>query len=798
MKKNISINISGIIFHIEEDGYEKLKLYLESINNYFASFDDNQEIIADIESRIAEIFLSKLNEGKQVITFDDVESLKATMGSVKDFQAVEEPELESEEKATSESQKQEKRKSGGAKKLFRDSNRKILGGVSAGLAHYFGIDPLWVRLLIIILASGSGGLLVFGYIIMWIVVPESDELEEDSSLKKMYRNPQDKVFGGVASGMAAYFGVEAIVIRIAFVLLALFGGAGIFAYIILWIIVPEAKSITEKVQMEGDPVTLSNIESSIKKGLNVNEDDDENILVKIILFPFRLIGIILSGLGKALGPIFLFLVEAFRIIFGLVIVLTSFGLLLSFVIAVGVLLGLFAGGSLFGTHVWAGDFPLYLFSESFSIFATIVAFVAVSVPSIIFLILGVSIIAKRSILNTSTGWALFGIWILSLIGLSIAVPQTIYQFKEQGEYRETETYNLKGKTAILRLHETGFDSYDVTSLQLRGHDQENYKLVKEFESRGKNRKEAIENAKMVQYTVTLEDSIITFDSNISFKNKAQFRGQDLDMILYIPYNEPFIMNYDLRHIIRNTIYRHGYSVHDMDEDNRWIFTPAGLECITCEKEISRYDNQKSYNQDSHSRKYENSGFSEIEIGSAFETEIEFGEVYGIKLVGREDDIDKVEVMQEEQTLIFEYEDDNYRYDNLNRKNVKIKITTPELDAISVSGASKVYVSGFNSTKIEISQSGASFCSVDSDYEDIQASVSGASELILKGQGQELVVDISGASEVNAYNYKVRYAEVKASGLSEAKFYVTDQIILDASLVSEVKFRGGAELITNDD
>ena len=90
MKKNISINISGIIFHIEEDGYEKLKNYLESINKYFSSFDDSGEIIADIESRIAEIFLSKLNEGKQVITAEDVESLVATMGSIKDFQAVEE------------------------------------------------------------------------------------------------------------------------------------------------------------------------------------------------------------------------------------------------------------------------------------------------------------------------------------------------------------------------------------------------------------------------------------------------------------------------------------------------------------------------------------------------------------------------------------------------------------------------------------------------------------------------------------------------------------------------------------
>src|ERR1700741_3655678 len=92
MKKNISSNISGIIFHIEEDGYETLKKYLDSINKYFSSFEDSSEILADIESRIAEIFLSKLNEEKQVISAEDVTSLVATMGSVSDFKAAEEEE----------------------------------------------------------------------------------------------------------------------------------------------------------------------------------------------------------------------------------------------------------------------------------------------------------------------------------------------------------------------------------------------------------------------------------------------------------------------------------------------------------------------------------------------------------------------------------------------------------------------------------------------------------------------------------------------------------------------------------
>ena len=101
MKKNISINISGIIFHIEEDGFDTLKEYLESINKYFSTFDDSREIIEDIENRIAEIFLAKLKDGKQVITMEDVESLKATMGSIQDFQSVEEEQAIEEPKKES-------------------------------------------------------------------------------------------------------------------------------------------------------------------------------------------------------------------------------------------------------------------------------------------------------------------------------------------------------------------------------------------------------------------------------------------------------------------------------------------------------------------------------------------------------------------------------------------------------------------------------------------------------------------------------------------------------------------------
>src|SRR5688500_8652077 len=341
MKKNISINISGIIFHVEEDGYENLKKYLDSINRYFSTFEDSSEILADIESRIAEIFLSKLNEEKQIITSEDVNSLIATMGSVSDFKAAEEPDEQADTfsahaGATSGTPLSEPPLYVPPKSLQRDQKRKILGGVCAGLGNYFSIDPLWFRLLFAALLF-AGGVTALIYVIMWIIVPGSYDLEEPEFGKKMFRDPQSKIIGGVSGGVAAYFGIDIILVRVLFILLTFAGGLGFFLYIILWVSLSEARTITDKMQMQGEPVTLSNIESNIKKNFNIREGDPESTLTKILLFPFRLLGLLLTALGKIIEP----LVDIVRVLLGVMIILVGISLVFGIVVTVGVLFGVF-------------------------------------------------------------------------------------------------------------------------------------------------------------------------------------------------------------------------------------------------------------------------------------------------------------------------------------------------------------------------------------------------------------------------------------------------------------------------
>src|SRR5882724_5267797 len=380
MKKTLSINISGIIFHIEEDGYETLRKYLDSINKYFSSFEDSSEILSDIESRIAEIFLAKLNEGKQVITGEDVQSLIATMGNVSDFKAAEANEFASESSA-----KEEPRASStppANKKLVRDSRRKVLGGVCAGLAHYFGVDTVWPRLIFALLTLGYGGGLIL-YLILWIALPADETLEEESSVKKMFRDSEKKVLGGVASGIAAFFGIDLVVVRVLFVIASFIGGFGVILYLILWFSIPEAKTITERMEMQGEPVTLSNIESSVKKSLN-EKGEEESTLAKIVLFPFRALAAIITFLGKILGPVLRGGVEAFRVIIGIVILLTGIAMVFSVLLGFGLLVGMISSSSLpesWGANMEGVNLPIEAFKASFPTWTIWAAFFVAFIPA---------------------------------------------------------------------------------------------------------------------------------------------------------------------------------------------------------------------------------------------------------------------------------------------------------------------------------------------------------------------------------------------------------------------------------
>jgi len=801
MKKNISINISGIIFHIEEDGYETLRKYLDSINKYFGSFEDSSEILADIESRIAEIFLTRLNDGKQVVTAEDVSALISTMGNVNDFKAAEEQEFTGGE-APPRSEYKQAFNSGNSgtstpKKLMRDERRKILGGVCAGLAHYFNIDPVWPRLLFALLVLGSYGGLLIVYIILWIVLPVSNEIEEESTIKKMYRDSEKKVIGGVAGGVAAYFGADIAIIRLLFVGLIFAGGLGLILYIILWIAVPEAKTITEKMKMQGEAVTLSNIESSVKRGLNEKEGQEESTLAKIILFPFRLIAMIITAIANLLGPIFRVGVDVLRIMIGVVITLIGISLILSLILAFGVALGLFHVPSWTIFSEWpveASGFPIEAFRNAFPTWSIISAFLAAFIPCLFITLLGNSVIAKKIVFNTYVGWSLFILFFISAAFLSVNIPRMIFAFKEEGEHKVEQVFTLSGKTAVLKINETGMDEYNVTDLNIRGYDGKEVKLIERFGAQGNTRKAASENAQMIEYNVASSDSTITFDSNIKFKKDAKFRAQRLKLELYVPYGMPFVVAEDLWRLIN--INGNYYRYHSDDGDETWKITEEnGLECITCESESP---SQKTFSESAIGNdEFGLRDFNSVDVNGLFDLKIQRGDKYAVEMTGSEKAKRHYNISVEGETLVIDYDDNSKEFWKRNFSNeskIKLTITMPSFRELDAKGAGDLKIRGFDEEEVDISLMGAVAAEGEMDVRNLTIDMTGATQLELKGRGNFMEADITGASGLKAYGFETKSAKIEAHGASTAKVFATESLEISKGIASSVSHRGNPEII----
>ena len=138
------------------------------------------------------------------------------------------------------------------------------------------------------------------YILCWISLPLNYDTPVgnkaystgDTTSRKLFRNPDDKKLGGVCSGLALYLGIDPAVMRLIFLISFFFFGTGLLIYLLLWIILPEARTVTEKAQMQGKPLTLSGIENSLKSSLQPDgATQEESPLVRLILLPVRLNGV---------------------------------------------------------------------------------------------------------------------------------------------------------------------------------------------------------------------------------------------------------------------------------------------------------------------------------------------------------------------------------------------------------------------------------------------------------------------------------------------------------------------------
>ncbi|WP_439881916.1 PspC domain-containing protein [Pontibacter sp. MBLB2868] len=818
MKKNISINLQGIIFHIEEDGYEQLSRYLASIRTYFSNYEGHEEIVADIEARIAEIFSARLAPGKQVISLDDVEYLIARMGDVTDFEVLE-PMDEEIPHAAPGPDANSTYTTEGPKKLYRDINHKVISGVCAGMANYLKVDPLWIRLFFVLLVllgvvsagvSAATGVII--YVVLWIAMPQSEFLPE-TTVKKLFRDPEDKKLAGVASGIAKYFGVDVAVIRVLFLILIFAGGFGILAYIVLWIAMPEAVTLTERMQMQGDPVTLAGIEQTLKTNLNMRDNNgEESTLAKIILLPIRLISQIINWLGTALGPILAFLITLIRIGAGVILLIVSIGLTIGLFSAFFVSLGFVEESQ----YMVMGDFPASVFLNGFPRLGLVAGFIVGLIPLLLLIILAVSLLIKRTFLRPIVGWSMFGVWLVSLFTLVATGVMFSSNFRRSGEVVTAKTIPAANYgTLVLDAYDNNMD-FDRIFIDVQESNSSEVEVIQHAEAKGKTEEEAKRNARMISYRVVQQDSVIRFDNSYEFKDGAVFRDQELNIVLKLPKNKPLRLTREFIYMLPSATFTEDYS-SDKIVRNTWQVKGDQLECLTCATDTLDAETETGFNSDfndddmdfnvadgtvrvsgsvlldedeysSNVRSYNYRDFSRLEISGPYHVQIVQGNNYSVRVRGDQDDVRHMEFNKRGDKLSIETDERFFRlFDD--REPVLIQITAPDFESIDLSGAIKADIGRIDTDRLNMSLSGAIKSTANLDVRDLKVDISGASISKFTGRANNFELDATGACGIDAVGLRANDVDLDLTGASVAEVYASSSLRADASGTSHITYRG---------
>ncbi len=626
MKKVININFQGRVTPIEEVAYEQLQQYTASLRNYFANEEGRDEIINDIEGRIAELFAEVLKKGNPCITEDDVQAIINSIGRPEDFDG-EEAKVQSQLTSTPPQSKAEQGgqnfSANGSRKLFRDENNKVLGGVCSGLANYFNVDSLIIRILFVIFI----GVLFLPYIILWVAVPSSATKSIGAARKRLMRDPDNKIISGVCGGLAQYFGVNVWIPRIIFLvpfisiafgwnhwgdfdfpnLVNLTFRPGItLLYIILWLVLPEAKTTTDKLEMKGEKVDLNSIKNTITEemkgvgervgkfgaeaGQVIGEKGAE--MSREISGAARRTG---SGLGNAIG-----------------LIVKVFAYFILAVVLFAIVTGLFAAGV-----TLTGLLPLkgYILNDGWqSIFAwgTLLLFIWVPVISIITFI--IRRITKSKANSNTIRYTFVSLWILGLFCLIGLMSSVTDDFSSNNNPVEKEVYLNNPDVAKLEIRNqkpykyyntprwlniepfagVDGDTVFVPNVRLRIVKSENdsfsVKMVALANSSSRENANAL--ASKINFGVTQRDTVLMLDQGIAITKQEKFRNQQVIITVAVPVGKRIKVNnnVDWWNNVHIGFEHDGWywnsnddEAEHWDRDVEYVMTTTGLKSLNPEK-----------------------------------------------------------------------------------------------------------------------------------------------------------------------------------------------------------------------
>lgn len=520
MKKTFTVNVNGIVFHIDEDAFNVLNDYLNSIKKHFSGVDGRDEIISDIEARIAEMLQEKTNGQKQVITIEDIEKVIEVIGLPSEFDS---------EEVFDENPGRTSKKS---KRLYRDPDNTMIAGVCGGLGSYFQSDPVWFRLVFV---------------------------------------------------LAVVFGV----------------GTGLIVYLILWIVVPEAKTTAEKLEMRGEKVNISNIENSIKEEIDKLKDkfndfseEAKNTFKKKSLTHKT----DLNNIANLLTQILAIFVRAILIFSGIVLVIIGFSLLLTFLVSMYGYAWYFIPFESYISYFSLDSFTELIIGNSGSnTFLKIGLLLFVGIPFFMVLYSGIRLVFGFAKVKY-TGRVAFYLWLTGLLLTSFYTYKVGKEFRKEMIYSKTEKLELPQNSPIyLSMNpenkEYGYKDYIESTDFIITNEEDNFFLGKPhlyvgkakegqsgikfdigYYSRGKTEKKAVKRAKNIQYPYVIEDSLIIFDYYFSLKKGDHWRDQRVKINMTIPVGAYVHFGEDM-YVILEGSHHSSYSL----SGETWLMTDSGLE-----------------------------------------------------------------------------------------------------------------------------------------------------------------------------------------------------------------------------
>ncbi|WP_417785830.1 PspC domain-containing protein [Tenacibaculum sp.] len=449
----------------------------------------------------------------------------------------------------------------------------------------------------------------------------------NTSSKKMFRDGDDKFLGGVCSGLGHYFNIDVVWIRLAFLILTLAGfGFGIIGYIILWVILPEAKTTSEKLQMEGEAVNIDNIEkkirnefenlsSKVKEGAHDLSDKISNADYQKLRNQTK------SGFQDFIDTMGKILLAVFKV-FG-----KFMGVLLIFIAGITIislLLTLFSVGSLEILN-FDGDmihYPPFFYDSAMPkwLLMTFVFFL-IGIPFVVLFILGLRILSpnvKR--LGIATVLTLFGLWLVSLLaigfsgieyftthaydGAHVSKHSITYNQEEPLKIRVINDdniyyqHNLRNRDNSISVHVNDKKmkySNDI-NIDVRKSETGNAYIEIKKTSEGRKRHNANNNAEAIQYNFKTANNTIVFDAFFISENKNMWKDEEIDAILYIPEGTTVYFEGSSRNFLDDV--KNVQNVYDRDMANHHFkMTSKGFDCLDCDEEDINNEDSDDWDSD---------------------------------------------------------------------------------------------------------------------------------------------------------------------------------------------------------